>query len=673
MSLQPPQGDVSQRVAIFAPTPQDAQICKQILDDVQIDVELCSSIDALCTAIASGVGVGLVGEDHLGDDEMQRVQDVLDRQPEWSDFPVLVLLGKKELSSSRVEQLLSLGNVTLVPCPLRIAVFVSKLRARLRDRRRQYAVRDLLIERRRAVDSAAIDARRLRMALQAGQMGVWEWSLKELYWSPAFYELFGFDESVKPDPDRCFERVHDDDRDELMRQWQASFDQGTELRMEFRITHPELGARWLSAVGEPVRGKSGRVMRHSGIIWDVTQRHTTERALLEAREQAEIANRAKSEFLANMSHEIRTPMTAILGYVDLIDEKVTTDDDVRDHIDTVRRNGKFLLAIINDILDLSKIEAGKFDLAIEPLSPNRLIEDVRSIMNVRAIENQIDLRVQYDGLVPEKIYTDPKRLKQILINLVGNAIKFTDRGSVTLAVSFDREINRIVFEVADTGIGMTSRQINRLFQPFSQADSSVSRTFGGTGLGLAISQRLAKIMGGEITVESEPGEGSCFHVAIDPGDISNARFVPLRAFEDLPHTVQATDDAPLACKVLLVDDRRDIRFLASRLLSNAGAVITEAEDGQEAVDRMQEMIRNDRVVDLILLDMQMPRLDGYRTAEQLRRLGFKGPIIALTADAMQGDMDRCLQCGCNDYLSKPIDSGLLLEKVRSFVRANPPL
>ncbi|WP_417739229.1 ATP-binding protein [Rosistilla oblonga] len=666
MNSLEPSSDISQRVAIFAPTPQDAKICKQILDDVQIEADFCSSIDQLCDAIEAGVGVGLVGEYHLGHVQLQRLHDVLSRQPEWSDFPVLVLLGTEELSSQRVEQLLSIGNVTLVPCPLRIAVFVSKLRARLRDRRRQYAVRDLLIERRRAVEAAAVDARRLRLALQAGQMGVWEWSQKELYWSPTFYDLYGFEKTVTPDPQRCFERVHADDRDTLVSQWTRSLEQGTELRMEFRIAHPQLGQRWLSAIGEPVRSKSGRVLRHSGIIWDVTQRHESEAALLEAREQAESANRAKSEFLANMSHEIRTPMTAILGYIDLIDEKVD-HEETRDHIDTVRRNGKFLLAIINDILDLSKIEAGKFDLAVEPFSPNRLIEDVRSIMNVRATENQIDLHINYDGLVPETIQTDPKRLKQILINLVGNAIKFTDRGSVTLSVSYDPSAKRVLFQVADTGIGMTTRQINRLFQPFSQADSSVSRTFGGTGLGLAISQRLASIMGGEISVESEPGEGSCFAVSIDPGDLTNTRLVPLRPFEDVPVSESSSDVSPLTCSVLLVDDRRDIRFLASRLLSNAGATITEAEDGQEAVDKMQEMLRNDRVVDLILLDMQMPRLDGYRTADQLRRLGYKGPIIALTADAMQGDMDRCIQCGCNDYLSKPIDSALLLEKVRSFV------
>ncbi|MEW4490758.1 ATP-binding protein [Thalassoglobus sp. JC818] len=658
--------DTLQRVAIYAPTPDDAEICKQILDDVQIEVDLCFNMEEFCALIEDGVGVGLVGEGHLNDINMALLHSVLRRQPEWSDFPVLVLLGREELSSQRVERLLSLGNVTLVPCPLRVAVFVSKLRARLRDRRRQRAVRDLLIERRRAAEASAIDARRLRMALQVGHMGVWEWSRKELYWSPRFYELFGFPKSVVPDPELCFERVHDDDREQLIAHWNESLETGVDLRMEFRIHHPVLGMRWMSAVGEAVAGRSGKTLRHVGIIWDVTQRHESELALRDARQQAEAANRAKSEFLANMSHEIRTPMTAILGYIDLISEKVD-DLDIQDHITTIRNNGRFLMEIINDILDLSKIEAGKFDLSVERFSPSRLLEDVRSMMNIRATENRIDLEINYDGLIPEYILTDQKRLKQILINLVGNAIKFTDRGSVTLSILYEQQNNRIEFRVEDTGIGMTKRQIDRLFRPFTQADSSVSRNFGGTGLGLAISQRLANIMGGEITVESEPGEGSCFTVSIEPGEINGVRLVPHQPIDDSPSTSQPPEVGQLDCSVLLVDDRRDIRFLASRILSKAGATITEAEDGQEAVDTVQEMIRNDRIVDLILLDMQMPRLDGYRTAEQLRRLGYRGPIIALTADAMHGDMDRCIDCGCNDYLSKPIDSAQLLQKVKRYL------
>ncbi len=655
-------------VAILAPTPSDAKICYEILTQNQIQACICGQFSELCGAISNGVGVGLVPEASLDDENFQMLRDVLHRQPSWSDFPLLILQNKNELSSQRVEQLLSLGSVTLVACPLRISVFISTLQARLRDRRRQIEVKNLLQEQQRAAEAAAIDSRRLHMALQAGQMGAWEWSEVEMYWSPQFYELFGFDPDTVPHPDRCFERVHEEDREELRKRWASSISDGVELAMEFRTSHPQLGERWLSAMGEPFRGWTGKTLRHSGVIWDITEYRQAEANLKKAQQQAEAASRSKSEFIANMSHEIRTPMTAILGYVDLLGD-LAASDEARDFVVTIRRNGLYLLEIINDILDLSKIEANKIELYAESFSPIGLIEDVQSIMSVRAAESNIEFNIDYASEVPSLISTDPKRLKQILINLVGNAIKFTDRGKVTLSTRYDEASNRFHFEVRDTGIGMSKSQISQLFQPFTQVDASESRRFEGTGLGLAISQRLAAMMGGEISVQSEPGVGSCFIASIDCGDIEAGKMVSARQI----HSELLDDDRDtnlqLNCRVLVVDDRRDIRFLATRLLSKAGAEITEAEDGQHAVEIVQEILANHHPLDLILLDMQMPRLDGYRTAEQLRRLGYSGPIIALTADAMQGDMNRCIKCGCNDYLSKPIDQVSLLRMAKRLTSA----
>ncbi len=665
MNFLSPDDRGIQCVTILAPTPHDAQICEKILREARIDAIFSSDFDQFCKTIQDGVGVGLVPESRLDEPSFQRLRKVLQEQPEWSDFPLLVLVSDVALSVQRVEQLLSLGNVTLIPCPIRIAVFVSKLRARLRDRQRQVIVRDLLAERQRATAAAEVDARRLRLALQAGQMGVWEWSLKELYWSPRFFELFGFDKSVKPDPERCFDCVHLDDREELVDLWNRTLTDGVDFEIEFRIHHPQLGLRWLSATGEPLRGKSGQVVRHAGILWDVTQQREAAATLQIAREQAEAANRSKSEFLANMSHEIRTPMTAILGYVELLGQDLDEDEE-REYIATIRRNGLYLLDIINDILDLSKIEAEKIELKIEPFSPISLIEDIRSIMEVRAAERAIEFEVDYISDVPEAIVTDPKRLKQILVNLVGNAIKFTERGSVKLSVGYDEQNHRIRFQVVDTGIGMTEKQIERLFEPFTQIDSSVSRKYEGTGLGLAISLRLAQMMGGEITVESEEGVGSCFTAIIDPGNLADAQLPLELNGHARDHHSTKTSEVRLTCRVLVVDDRRDIRFLATRILRKAGAFVVEASDGQQAVDLVRGMLQNDDAVDVILLDMQMPKLDGYQTAGQLRRDGFQGPIIALTADAMQGDMDRCIECGCDDYLSKPIDSEMLIERIQRF-------
>ena len=445
--------------------------------------------------------------------------------------------------------------------------------------------------------------------------------------------------------------------------------------IEHRILRGDGEVRWVQLQTKTSfagRGTRRQAVSVIGTLLDITQRREVETSLDAARQMAESANRSKSEFLANMSHEIRTPMTAILGYVDLLagnppgpaashTEQADWDQNAS-HLQTIRDNGQFLLTIINDILDLSKIEAGKLEIVPEPIAPHQLIEDVRSIMEVRAREQQLPLRVDYRGRIPERIQTDPKRLKQILINLLSNAIKFSEAGEVRLRVRFDDSGDgQMNFAVIDQGIGMTPSQQSRLFRPFTQADASVSRTFGGTGLGLAISQRLAQMLGGSISVQSEPGRGSTFAVTIDPGDVDGVALIEPSLSLKRPVPTPEAPAPPLSGRILVVDDHRDIRFLSRRILQKAGAAVSEAQDGQEAVEQVQAMINNGHVVDLIVLDMQMPRLDGYRTAKQLRKMGYAGGILALTADAMQGDMTKCLASGCNAYLSKPIDSAQLLK------------
>jgi CheY-like chemotaxis protein len=358
-------------------------------------------------------------------------------------------------------------------------------------------------------------------------------------------------------------------------------------------------------------------------------------------------------------------MTVILGYTDLIAEQVT-QGEIAGHLSIIKKNGDFLLEIINDILDLSKIEAGKFEATKKRFSPVALIDDVLSIMVVRARASKIELTVEYLGTIPATIESDAKCLKQILINLVGNAIKFTKQGSVHIEVSCIDEMLRIA--VVDTGIGMTQEQQTRVFEPFSQADASVSRIFGGTGLGLAITSRLARVLGGDVSVQSELGTGSTFTVTIATGNLTGISKVDHDLDES---TVESPDLLPvdicLDCKILIVDDRREIRMLSRHFLTKAGAVTCEAEDGEHALRVVEDTWQNNSNFDLILLDMQMPRLDGYATATELRKKGYVGPIIALTADAMQGDMKRCLECGCDDYLSKPIDRQKLLEKVSFYL------
>jgi len=494
--------------------------------------------------------------------------------------------------------------------------------------------------------------------------------------------------------DRWQNLVHPDDYDRYTAEFVNATEKRSLFHAEARVRSDVGDWRWIESWGQPRFSDEDEFLGYVGNSVDVTARKHNE-ALLEqalvdlelAREQAQAASQSKSEFLANMSHEIRTPMTAILGYAELLNGLVL-QSEANDYLKTIRRNGDYLLEIINDILDLSKIEAGKLELNPELFDPSRVVEDVRSIMNVRAIENDLQLNVRYEGKMPRQIESDPKRLKQVLINLVGNAIKFTKKGQVEIVVRYeaafnsrnasphastgvtqsDASANRLMFDIIDTGIGMTDEQQSKLFKPFSQGDSSVSRHFGGTGLGLAISRRLAKMLGGNICAESKLGEGSKFSVAIRTGPIDDVELVEPHVFIEMPSPpiTLVAEESLLGCRILVVDDRRDIRFLSRHILSRAGAIVDEAEDGQLALDFIRNRLTEGNPPALILLDMQMPNLDGYETAKLLRASGFVGPILALTADAMQGNMNRCLEAGCNDYMSKPIHAARLVQLVREL-------
>ncbi len=381
--------------------------------------------------------------------------------------------------------------------------------------------------------------------------------------------------------------------------------------------------------------------------------------LREALKAAQNASRAKSEFLANMSHEIRTPMTAILGFSDLLIESPggLAAEEGRQALDAIKRNGEHLLAIINDILDLSKIEADRMEVERIPVNPATLLSEVAALMSLRAGERGLTLRCEVDGLIPARIQSDPVRLRQILLNLIGNAIKFTSKGEVRVTVRRPESLEVIEFAVMDSGIGMTAEQQTRLFRPFAQADSSTTRRYGGTGLGLTISRRLARLLGGDIDIESAPGRGSVFHVRIATGALEGVEMVsaldtptPLR----VPSPAQA-GRALLGGRILLVEDGPDNQRLIRRLLNAWGAEVAIAENGRQAVDLALDAWRREVPFDVILMDMQMPVMDGYTATRELRRVGYDGAVIALTAHAMATDRDRCLEAGCDDYATKPID------------------
>jgi PAS domain S-box-containing protein len=435
--------------------------------------------------------------------------------------------------------------------------------------------------------------------------------------------------------------------------------------------HSSVGKRHSFIVNcSPVIGANNK---HNGMLMslsDITVIEEKEAELVESKKSADLANQAKSDFLANMSHEIRTPMNAVLGFTELLRRgQVRDDKEARKHLNTIHSNGKHLLELINDILDLSKVEAGRLEVEKISVQPHRIIAEVIQVLQVKATEKNIGLKFVCNGLVPPVVQTDPARLRQIITNLVGNAIKFTEHGQVSIVQRMvnDGNQSKLAISIIDSGVGIAADKVDSIFEAFVQAESSTTRRFGGTGLGLSISKKFALALGGDIHVKSEVGKGSSFTVTLDPGVI-DPRSMVRGEMLDL-NVEQSVDNRThrwqfAGQRVLVVDDGTENRELVRLVLEEVGLQVDEAENGQVAIDKAKL-----RAYELVLMDMQMPVLDGYDATVALRKLGFEQPIVALTAHAMAGFESKILAAGCTGYLTKPIDIDKLLQYLANLLGA----
>ncbi len=394
--------------------------------------------------------------------------------------------------------------------------------------------------------------------------------------------------------------------------------------------------------------------------------------------EAESANRAKTEFLSNISHELRTPLTAILGYADMLAEEA--DPHARSqHLEVIRRQGRHLLALVDDLLELSVLDRGDFALQRQECRPWRVAEEVVEWVKSQADAKKLAVRMECAFPMPSLISTDPRRLRQILLHLLSNAVKFTERGEVVLSVRWVKVAggrSQMQFAVRDTGPGIDPETLAELFEPFHQSDGTSTRRHGGLGLGLAIAQRLVQALGGSLEAVGRPGEGSTFTVSLDaellPG-VDLAYGLPRET--TVPAEAAAVEtDAPVPHaprgRILLVEDAPENRRLMGRLLQLAGWEPETAENGLEGWQAALRSLHEGRPFDLILMDMQMPVMDGYEACTRLRQAGWRGPIIAVTAHALPDDREKCLKAGCDDYLTKPIRREVLIETVRRYLSSH---
>ncbi|PIE40981.1 MAG: hypothetical protein CSA49_05765, partial [Gammaproteobacteria bacterium] len=439
---------------------------------------------------------------------------------------------------------------------------------------------------------------------------------------------------------------------------------GKVSEFEAELLNKERGSFWGSMTLRMVEDEQGHRGFFEGSLRNITERRDREKAELEKKAAFE-ATQAKSYFLANMSHEIRTPLTAIIGFAESLRDDQLNKSRASSYVSTIIRNSHHLLHVINDILDISKIEANKVDIELLPVDVFSLVKEIQSCWEVKAREKGLDFNVVYEFPLPRKIISDQTRLKQVLLNLTSNALKFTEKGSITLSVFLNKDKDQIGFKIQDTGVGMSQEQQSKVFDAFTQADVSTTRLHGGTGLGLSIAKQLAELMGGTLSVSSELNKGSSFAVMVNTGDLTNVEWIEDIADAGLQ---QEDQNSPvtipsLVGSILYAEDNIDNQDLISMLIKPTGASLTVVNNGAEAMSQALE-----KTYDLILMDIQMPMMSGTTATQLLRENGYEKPIVAITANLMDYEIKQYLEAGCNSYLAKPVNKARFYEVLSLYLK-----